>query len=119
MGDSRQVLLSTAIILTLPEDEAAAGVLMDRISRALQMAVEGMATVTGVCHKSGSVSVHYLGQESENAARCSRCGRWTSDVSSPTPVIDAIPEGDIQDGRLMCFPCQYLKSGREKRSLPQ
>ena len=113
---SRQILLSAGVILTFREDEDYGGELMDRVSRELQAAVKLMAAASGVCESSGVVKIHYLGDESENAARCSLCGRWTSDINRSIPVIDGIPDGDVQDGRLVCFRCQYLERERKNRT---
>ena len=53
-------------------------------------------------------SYHYLGQEDENAARCSGCGSWATDTDR-SEWIDCINRGSVIEGRFLCEQCRvYL-----------
>jgi hypothetical protein len=115
MGDAEEMLLSAAISVKLPDDKDAAGKVVEQIACLLQAAVNKMAATTGGCRSTGTVKLHYLGQESENAAKCSSCGQWTSDVDKPAP-IDGIRLGRKTGEKFTCFPCEDMKDDRANSS---
>lgn len=57
------------------------------------------------------ITFHYLTGDpdfvAENAGRCLRCGRWTTDVNLPNK-LDLICAGSKVSGKLVCGECQHL-----------
>ena len=114
MAGERQVIVSTGIIATLSGDEDADDALVYRLANDLRAAATSVAAGVPGCQADGTVTIHYLGDGSVNAERCSCCGRWASNLDKPD-TIDCIQFGDGQAGRFLCIPCQTAERERQAR----
>jgi hypothetical protein len=99
------VLVSSAVLLDAPESEEERHAAMTEVSQGLMHAVWRFAATRPDCVSVNGTSYHYLGEEYENAARCSRCGAWATDTDRPG-WIDCIRHGSIIEGRFLCEPCR-------------
>jgi hypothetical protein len=124
MIPSNTVLINTAVIVELPEgeDEDTHHERLDTIRAALVKAVEEVAATQTACRPTRCCGHHYLGDEGENAFRCSRCGIWATDFDRPDR-IGGIPEGCVKNGVFVCWSChealypeEYLPTGRADTS---
>ena len=69
------------------------------------------------------VAYHYLAVENEareeNAGRCARCGRWTSDFNKPD-FLSLLMNGETIEGELICSECLAPSMfASEETDLPQ
>ena len=108
MNEPRLVLVGIAVLLEAPQDEDALHERLIVVGEALRVAAQQVAESQADCKPMGVVSYHYLGEESENAARCSYCGRWTTDSDKPDQ-IDGLEIGFTWDGRYMCEQCRVWR----------
>jgi len=83
----------------------------DELDRALEdISNDIHAALKALCQRQplrfeGNIAYRYLDEE-ENAARCSRCGHWTTDRDRPCP-LEGLPEGVQVEGRLICDQCRF------------
>lgn len=79
----------------------------------LLTATNGLSRPNDFFRPTGVVSIHHLGDEGVNAARCTNCGRWATNVDLPDRV-DGVEAGSIVDGRFLCEQCRaYLARTRK------
>lgn len=105
MSEPRLVLVGVAVLLEAPQDEDAMYDRMSVVSEALRAAARQVAASQPDCKPMNVISYHYLGEEHENAARCSYCGVWASGNDKPDG-IDGIALGFTVGGRFMCDQCR-------------
>jgi len=108
-----QVLVATSVIIDAPSDLDAAHKLIDKITRKLDDAVESVCRNARNVRNTNSYRIHWLEDDDENAALCSKCERWTSDRGMPN-LVAALLGGEKVDGHLMCDECRTF--GDEERS---
>jgi hypothetical protein len=108
MSEPRLVLVGVAVLLEAPQDEDAMHDRMSVVSEALRAAARQVAASRPDCKSMDMISYHYLGENDENAARCSYCGRWASDWDKPNP-IDGLAVGFVLDGLFLCDQCRVWR----------
>jgi hypothetical protein len=99
------VLVTIAVIVEAPTDNEARFWRIQAVADKLRQAAEQVCAADPGCTPTGVSSVHYLGDESENAIRCTRCTRWATDVDQ-SDWIDGIDCGSFIDGRFLCEQCR-------------
>ena len=102
---TRLVLVSIAVIVEAPIDDEAQFWRLQAIAHKLRQATEQICATESGCTPTGVSSFHYLGDESENALRCTRCTRWATNVDQ-SDWIDGIECGSFIDGRFLCEQCR-------------
>jgi hypothetical protein len=102
-SEKRMVLIGIAILLETTEH--AMEERMEQLSVALESAVQQVAKSQPECKPMNVISYHYLGDEAENAAQCSRCAAWASDRNKPDR-IDGIETGSMVAGQFLCEQCR-------------
>lgn len=102
---AKPILVSSAVLVDAPSEDFE---LLSEISQGLMHAVRQFAATRADCIPVNGTSYHYLGDEYENAARCSRCSNWTTDTDRPE-AIDCIGCESFIEGRFLCEQCRiYL-----------
>src|SRR5262245_43665712 len=74
MTIERQVIVCTGVVATLSGDEDADDSLVNRLGDALLAAAQSVAAGVPGGQVDGTITIHYLGDGSVNAERCSCCG---------------------------------------------
>ena len=114
MYKEEPVLVSVSVVVSapaserLPEDAVLDPVreaFLDDVAARLGTGVESLRSESWLVEDTGS-SFIYLEQE-ENANRCSRCGRWTSDPDKPE-FLNALMIGRSVDGNVLCDECEHF-----------
>jgi hypothetical protein len=107
MSEHQDILISTAILVKAPRDEAQMRELRDRISSRVQQAVERAMSSESAEWSRESTTFHYLETSAagrENARRCFYCSSWATDRTQ-LDAIDGLMPGCELDGRWVCDQC--------------
>ena len=116
MQKTESVMVSVSIIVTAPVGELSETDMVDKLQEAflgsvakrLGSSVPALEDEPWFEQDLGS-SYHYLSPTSpfpeKNAARCARCGLWTSDCEAPDFLI-MLGVGRIINGKLVCGECR-------------
>ena len=106
MTDTRLVLITTSVFVRAPVDAEALDEMLDLVSDRLGEAIKQVVSADPLLEAPEVYSFHYPGDEGENTAQCSRCGRWTTDMDLPQ-TIDGLPWGYKSEGIFRCDECHY------------
>jgi hypothetical protein len=105
MEEPKLVLIGIAVLLEAPQDEKAMLNRMSMVGDLIENAVRQVTASQPDCKPMNVISYHYLGEDWENAKRCSDCGIWASDYTKPNQ-IDGIALGCLIKGRFFCTQCR-------------
>lgn len=112
---TRPVLVTTAIIVHVPEDREDGFTFAEPYGdRLLQVIEEAFRQTTEVEYPK-ALDFRFLSDETENVGRCDQCGVWISDYTQPDYLM-GINAGRRTNGRLLCDQCETF--GAESEVLP-
>lgn len=116
MPRTESVLVSVSIVVSapvsdpMPQDAMGDSVqedFLDAVADRLAESVKDLSKKPWFEEYAG-VSYHYLSADSpageQNAHRCARCGRWTSDMNAPQ-FLTQLAWGKSLGGALVCTEC--------------
>lgn len=102
---TQTVLVTVSVVVDAPADEDQCYERLMAVSQRLWQAAEGVCTAEPDCTSLGVSSYHYLENGSENARRCDRCRRWSTDVELPDQ-LDPLRAGSVIGDRFLCESCR-------------
>lgn len=108
MSNSKLVLVTVAVMLEVPVDDAAMDEQMNAVGDAMQELVRNFVDMQTDCAATGVTTFHYPGEDYENAFRCAKCGVWASDYKKPNE-LDGIGMGSVVNGQFLCTHCYSHK----------
>jgi hypothetical protein len=102
---SKPVLVTTAIIVHVPDDDDEGFTFVepfaDRLSEAIQREFRGSPVV----EYPAAMCFEWLDSSVVNVGKCVECGCWVSDYTQPEE-LKGIPSGRSVEGRLICDECE-------------
>jgi hypothetical protein len=112
---SRPVLVTTAIVVHVPEDREGGFNLVAPYADRLRQAIAEAFRQTPEVEYPEAMEFRDISDESENAGRCARCGGWISDYTRPD-CLTGIGSGRRINGTFLCDQCETF--GSEAEVLP-
>ena len=112
---TRPVLVTTAIVVHVPEDREGGFNLVAPYADRLRQAIAEAFRQTPEVEYPKALDFRFLSDETENVGRCELCGVWISDYTRPD-CLTGIGSGRRINGTFLCDQCETF--GSEAEVLP-
>ena len=100
-----KVLLTTSIIVDVPDDEDGSSPRMESVHERLVAAVAGAFEGDDSIKAVGTVAYDWLSHSATNAGKCAECERWVSNRELSNE-LRGLPSATVVDGNLLCDECR-------------
>jgi hypothetical protein len=107
-GRTQPVLVVASVFIEAPVEFERLEAELDRVARRISAALDKVVATEPAMRTRHHFSFHYLGSADENAARCERCGEWTTDTARPDP-ISGLKQGARVSDQLICDECAVYR----------
>jgi hypothetical protein len=115
MAGTRPVLVTTAIIVHMPEDRDDGFTFVEPFGDKLLHAIKEAFHETPEVEHPEAMEFQPIWIEGTNIARCEKCGTWMSDYTKPDNVA-GVSGGRRINGKYLCDECETF--GSEPDALP-
>jgi hypothetical protein len=102
---TKPVLVTTAIIVHVPDDDAEGFTFMEPFADGLRQAIERQFRGSPVVEYPGAMTFDWLDASVLNVGKCADCGCWVSDYTRPDE-LKGIAAGRSIEGRWLCDECE-------------
>ena len=113
---TRPVLVTTAIIVHMPEDRDDGLTFVEPFGDKLLHAIKEAFHETPEVEYPGVMEFQPIWIEGTNIARCAKCGRWMSDYTQ-LDYLAGVSGGRLVNGNYLCDECETF--GSEPDVLPE
>jgi hypothetical protein len=103
--ERRKVLLSTSILVDLPDDEDEASDRACEFDQVLREAVAAAFEDIASVEPTGVVAYDWLAEPGTNVGKCVRCNRWVTNRKEPRELRGLVT-ATLVDGVLTCDECR-------------
>jgi hypothetical protein len=110
---TRPVLVTTAIVVHMPEDREDGFTFVEPYGERLRRAIEGAFRQSPEVEYPGAIEFRDLSDQTENVGRCERCGDWISDYTRPDYLM-GLGGGRRIDGVFLCDQCETFGLEQER-----
>jgi|GEM_PF-2009773 len=102
--ETELVLVSSALVVEVSNDETQRGEALERVGEKLLLALRELSRQEPAARATGCLRFDGLGDPDVNARRCEDCGRWATEFNKPDE-INTLPWGMVGDGIFRCLQC--------------
>jgi hypothetical protein len=108
--ERRKVLLSTSILVDLPEDEDKANERACDFDERLRESVAAAFQNVEFAEPTGVVAFDWLAEPGTNVGKCARCNCWVTNRKEPRE-LRGLATATIVNGELICDQCFDIADG--------
>jgi hypothetical protein len=105
MDEKRKVLLTTSIIVDLPENDDDVFERVEPICEKLRTVVESLFNDDESVQATGVIAYDWFGEPTTNVGRCTRCNEWVTNREKPHE-LRGLSSATLVDGKLVCDQCR-------------
>lgn len=99
---SKPVLITTAIIVHVPDEHAETFTYAESFGDEMRDAIEKAFQDSPFVEYPGCVAMEWVDAPDANIGKCSECNRWVTDCYE----LKGIPAGRLRDGQWICDECE-------------
>jgi hypothetical protein len=101
----KPVLITTAIIVFVPDDDDSEFEFVEPYAQRLREAIQQAFQETKIVDYPASMQYEWIDGEDANVGRCAKCGCWVTDYTREDE-LKGLPPGRVSNGQLLCDECE-------------
>src|SRR5215204_7722459 len=102
---SKPVLITTALIVHVPDEHADTFTFVESFADQLRDAIANAFQNSPFAEYPGCQNMEWVDAPDANIGKCSECNCWVTDYSQPDG-LKGIPQGQLRDGQWICDECE-------------